>query len=83
MSMNTLPHVDSAVEVPPLPSLFDGATSEPVPEDLHKRHSSTHLAESHSSATIDEHLQVFDSPLEEHDFVSTILETSGETEVLG
>jgi len=78
MSMNTLPHVDSAVEVPPLPSLFDGAT-EPVAEDLHKRHSVTHLVESHSSATIDEHLQVFDSPLEEHDFVSTILENTGES----
>ena len=78
MSMNTLPHVDSAVEVPPLPSLFDGAT-EPVSDDLNKRQSSTHLAESHSSATIDEHLQVFDSPLEEHDFVSTILENTGES----
>jgi hypothetical protein len=78
MSMNTLPHVDSAVEVPPLPSLFDGAT-EPVADELHKRHSAAHLVESHSSATIDEHLQVFDSPLEEHDFVSTILENTGES----
>ena len=76
MSMNTLPRVDSNVDVvvPPLPSLFDGATDgvEPAKKPVN------HLVESVSQATIDEHLQVFDTPLEEHDFVSTILEEENE-----
>jgi len=78
MSLNTLPRVDSSVDVvvPPLPSLFDGATETEVPS---KKIGANQLTESTSSATIDEHLQVFDTPLEEHDFVSTILENTGES----
>ena len=78
MSLNTLPRVDSSVDVvvPPLPSLFDGSTET---EDATKKISGNRLAESTSTATIDEHLQVFDTPLEEHDFVSTILENTGES----
>jgi hypothetical protein len=78
MSMNTLPRIDSAVDVvvPPLPSLFDGAQEEDVPT---KKLSMHHMAQSTSTATIDEHLHVFDTPLEEHDFVSTILENTGES----
>ena len=78
MSLNTLPRIDSAVDVvvPPLPSLFDGASEA---EDQNKKLASSTLVESVSTATIDEHLQVFDSPLEEHDFVSTILENTGES----
>jgi hypothetical protein len=77
MSLNTLPRVDSAddVVVPPLPSLFDGATEAEEPS---KRMGILHMIESVSTATIDEHLQVFDTPLEEHDFVSTILEDTGD-----
>jgi SHAQKYF class myb-like DNA-binding protein len=81
MSLNTLPRVDSAddVVVPPLPSLFDGATEAEEPS---KRHGILHMIESVSTATIDEHLHVFDTPLEEHDFVSTILEDTGDHECL-
>lgn len=77
MSTNTLPRVDSSVDVvvPPLPSLFDGP---PEAEDATK--TSVHqLTTSASSGTIDEHLEVFDTPLEEHDFVSSMLETTGES----
>jgi hypothetical protein len=78
MSMNTLPRIDSAVEVvvPPLPSLFDGATE---PEEPTKKFSDNQLAASASAATIDEDLQVFENPLEEHDFVSSMLENTGES----
>lgn len=77
MSMNTLPRVDSAADVvvPPLPSLFDGAQEE---DESTKKLGMHHMTESTSSATIDE-LHVFDTPLEEHDFVSTILENTGES----
>lgn len=75
MSLNTLQDVD--VVVPPLPSLFDT----PVESDemTSKKIDGGQLVTSTSSATIDEHLQVFDTPLEEHDFVSTILEETGES----
>eukprot|EP00980_Cylindrotheca_fusiformis_P012376 scaffold3036_cov117-Cylindrotheca_fusiformis.AAC.15 len=76
MSLNTLTQVDSAVDVvvPPLPSLFDGTAETEV-----KKNHGSELRTSTSAATIDEHLQVFDTPLEEHDFVSTILEHTGES----
>ena len=78
MSLNTLPRVDSAVDVvvPPLPSLFEGAVDAEEPS---KKLTLDQLAESSSAAAIEEHLQVFDTPLEEHDFVSTILENTGES----
>ena len=77
-SLNTLPRVDSSVDVvvPPLPSLFDGSSEADEPN---KKLSLNHLTESVSTATIDDHLHVFDTPLEEHDFVSTILENTGES----
>jgi hypothetical protein len=73
-SMNSLPRIDSTTEavVPPLPSLFDGAT-ESGPSDEHiKKYSLLNCAP--SMTNLDEHLQVFDTPIEEHDFVSTILD---------
>lgn len=80
-SVTTLPHVDSNVDsiVPSLPDLFDG-----VHESSGSFHhltkgvisSSNMLQPSQSIASIGVHLQVFDSPMEEHDFVSTILENS-------
>jgi hypothetical protein len=73
MSMNTLPRVDSSagIVVPPLPSLFDGA---PEAEEPARKLSSHHLAPSSSTNTIEDHLQVFDNHLEEHDFVSSMLD---------
>jgi hypothetical protein len=81
MSLNTLPRVDSAVDVvvPPLPSLFDGDGATETEEQPSKKDDGSELATSDSTATIDEHLQVFDTPLEEDDFVSTILENTDES----
>lgn len=84
-SVNTLPRVDSNVEavVPPLPSLF-GGTPQPSTDDFVQQQkalmgppSSTQLLE--ASGIEEEALQVFDTPMEEHDFVSTILESASET----
>jgi hypothetical protein len=80
-SVSTLPHMDSSV-VPPLPSLFDGAPS--CQSLQHLEHaisslSSTKLNASTSAIGMDEHLQVFDTPMEEDDFVSTILENTNES----
>lgn len=80
-SVTTLPRVDSNVGavVPPLPSLFDGADPNktddssrrlPPPEmDLQVNISPG------ASGMNDEHLHVFENPVEEQEFVSTILET--------
>lgn len=79
MSMNTLPRVDSTtgVVVPELPSLFDGA---PDSDDVSRRLSVHRLAPCTSSATIDEHLQVFENHDDlEHDFVSSMLDNTGES----
>lgn len=78
LSTNTLPRVDSSVDVvvPPLPSLFDGA---PDADEATRKIAEQQLVTSTSTNTIDEHLQVFDTPLEEHDFVSSMLETVGES----
>jgi hypothetical protein len=75
LSMNTLPRIDSGAEVvvPPLPSLFgDGiadtgdASDEPSSELI--------LQNLKFVSNLDDHLQVFDTPIDEHDFVSTILD---------
>jgi hypothetical protein len=68
-SMNSLPRIDSTSDavVHPLPSLFDESTDEP-------REKLSGLSSSHSMTNLDEHLQVFDTSIEEHDFVSTILD---------
>lgn len=81
-SVSTLPHVDSNVEsvVPPLPSLFDGTTpSEPLKKLSAATLSTTQLAASTSAANMEAHMEVFDTPMEEHDFVSTILENNNES----
>ena len=75
MSLNTLQDVD--VVVPPLPFLFETAAE---PDELsNKKAERGEMTTSESSTTIDEHLQVFDTPLEEHDFVSTLLDETGES----
>lgn len=81
MSVSALPNVDdNNVDsvVPPLPSLFDGSTDE-IAESMKKTSSGGHLDKTMSHHSIDDHLQVFDSPMEEHDFVSTILEDASES----
>mmetsp|Transcript_30246 Transcript_30246/g.87167 ORF Transcript_30246/g.87167 Transcript_30246/m.87167 type:complete len:480 (+) Transcript_30246:95-1534(+) len=87
LSMNTLPRVDShaGVEVPPLPSLFEGSSNDVDEEvevdDVPAAKLSQHqLAPSTSSNTIDEHLKVFENQHDlEHDFVSSMLENAGES----
>jgi hypothetical protein len=73
-SMNSLPRIDSSTEanVPPLPSLFDGTTDSSHIDEPHKRVGLLHP--SPSVPNLDDHLQVFDNHIEEHDFVSTILD---------
>lgn len=74
MSMSTLPRLDSEVVVPPLPSLFEGVTGTVDDPSGSKNKLSLHLNSSPSVTNLDEHL--FSSPIEEHDFVSTILDES-------
>lgn len=75
LSVVSLPCVGSNMDtvVPPLPSLFGGpgdgcdqSSKDDLVGGLHTSPSETDMA----------HLQVFDTPMEEHDFVSTILEES-------
>ncbi len=77
MSMNTLPRIDSGAEVnvPPLPSLFDGVTDSSDDPTGGKNKLSLHMSSVPSVSNLDEHL--FSSPIEEHDFVSSMLEESG------
>ena len=82
MSVSALPSVDTNnvdSVIPPLPSLFDGSTDD-IAESMKKvqpgSESATGLEKTVSSSSIDQHLQVFDTPMEEHDFVSTILENA-------
>jgi len=77
MSMNTLPRIDSGAEVvvPPLPSLFDGVTDTGDDPAGGKNKLALHLNSAPSVTNLDEHL--FSSPIEEHDFVSTILDETG------
>jgi hypothetical protein len=89
-SVATLPHVDSNVGsvVPPLPSLFDGGERK-KPDEPHQLGSSASDIQQLGTSASDiqlkvspsatalhgDHLQVFENPLEEQEFVSTILET--------
>jgi len=77
MSMNTLPRIDSGAEVnvPPLPSLFDGVTDNGEDPTGGKNKLTLHMSSVPSVTNLDEHL--FSSPIEEHDFVSTILDEAG------
>ena len=81
-SMNTLPRVDSNADsmVPSLPDLFGGHESSSSFQLLTKKalSSSNLLLASVCGSRMDEHLQVFDTPMEERDFVSTLLECSNE-----
>jgi hypothetical protein len=81
-SVCTLPHVDSNVEsvVPPLPALFDGGDvdQKKQPDILSSEH--LDLKESPDDEPVmDEDLQVFENPMEEHEFMSTILESNNES----
>jgi len=77
MSMNTLPRIDSGAEVnvPPLPSLFGGVTDNGDDPIGSKSKLALHISSVPSVTNLDEHL--FSSPIEEHDFVSTILDETG------
>lgn len=80
-SATSLPRVDSNVGavVPPLPSLFDGADpnkADDVSRALPPAEMDIQVNISPgTSALNDEHLHVFENPVEEQEFVSTILET--------
>jgi len=74
-SLDTLQH-GAESNIPPLPSLFDGA-EEPLSKKQ-KLMSSSELSAAHADA-IDEHLNVFDTPMDEHAFVSALLENNGES----
>lgn len=82
-SVNTLPRVESNMEsiVPSLPSLFNTSTDNlQLPKSTSTASSTTNLKHSPSGTSILEaHLQVFDTPMEEHDFVTTILENATES----
>ena len=71
--MTSLPNVDENAEsvVPPLPSIFDGAPGEESKEAL-KADVDQVLPNTVEGHEIDE--QLFESAMDEHDFVSTILE---------
>lgn len=73
-SVSTLPDVDGNVEsvVPPLPSLFDGSPTVKK-DDLMPSRSESSLKP--SGPEIDDHLEVFENPMEEQDFMATILDS--------
>jgi hypothetical protein len=76
-SFSTLPRVDSNVDsvVPALPPLFAGTSEEGIDgPDLLKSSSLGDLKMSTSTNSLDAHMHVFESQMEESDFVSTILE---------
>jgi hypothetical protein len=80
-SVTTLPRVDSNIDsiVPSLPDLFDGThDSTHSFQRFTKSVTSTSLLRpSQSVSSMGAHLQVLmDSPMEEHDFVATILESN-------
>jgi hypothetical protein len=77
-SVATLPHVESVGVVPPLPSLFGDTTSDL--KELDQAPVSS-LRMSISASSMDDHLHVFENPMEENDFVATILENSNESTV--
>lgn len=79
-----LPEVEGVENVDQqLPSIFDGApeSSEHLPEEKHIPHteSTLHLGDAASNPPIDEPL--FDTQMEEHDFVSTILENESSADL--
>ena len=81
-SVTSLPNVDENAEsvVPPLPSIFDGAPGDEIkeaskdPAGLNPDDLETVLPTSVDDGVPMDDDQLFDSAIEEHDFVSTILE---------
>ena len=79
-----LPEVEGAENVDQqLPSIFDGApeSSDHLHEEKRIPHaeSAVNLGEAANHASIDE--PIFDTPMEEHDFVSTILENESSADL--
>mmetsp|Transcript_1091 Transcript_1091/g.2729 ORF Transcript_1091/g.2729 Transcript_1091/m.2729 type:complete len:568 (+) Transcript_1091:68-1771(+) len=64
--------------VPPLPSLFENS-SDATSKKPDKASSAQLSDTAEVSGDIDEHLNVFDTPMEEHAFVSALLENNGES----
>jgi hypothetical protein len=83
-SVSTLPHVDSNMEtmVPTLPSLFDSEVAESGLLNIGPSTSDFKTLQPSASGVLDAHLQVFESAMEEHAFVSTILEDDNHNEDL-
>eukprot|EP00538_Stauroneis_constricta_P011414 CAMPEP_0119548648 /NCGR_PEP_ID=MMETSP1352-20130426/2507_1 /TAXON_ID=265584 /ORGANISM="Stauroneis constricta, Strain CCMP1120" /LENGTH=659 /DNA_ID=CAMNT_0007593969 /DNA_START=78 /DNA_END=2057 /DNA_ORIENTATION=+ len=79
LELNALEGVDANgdVVVPPLPSLFEDGDGDD--DSDFSGADKLGLPTSASATSIDEHLQVFDTPLEEQDFVSTLLDNNGES----
>jgi hypothetical protein len=73
-SMNSLPRIDSTAQavVPPLPSLFGSVVDHSHADEHNRKVDFLHSCP--SVPNLDDHLQVFDTPIEEHDFMSTILD---------
>lgn len=73
MSTNTLPRMDSGAEVnvPPLPSLFDGGIPDINDSSLMKNRSIVLSSAPSVANLVDD--QLFSSPIEESDFVSCIM----------
>lgn len=80
-SVSSLPHVDSNIEsvVPPLPALFEGSPDVTGEEPVTGRKDKTLAAGGGVSLHFSPSLEVFDSPMEEQEFVSTLLETTAES----
>jgi len=74
-SLGTLQSGDSGI--PPLPNLFEVSENEPLSKKQ-RLMSSSQLTEAEADV-IDEHLNVFDTPMDEHAFVSALLENNGES----
>jgi hypothetical protein len=83
-SVSTLPHVDSNMEtmVPTLPSLFDSEVGESGLLNIGPSTNDFKTLQPSASGILDAHLQVFESAMEEHAFVSTILEDDNHNEDL-
>lgn len=75
-SVSNLPHVDSNMEtmIPKLPSLFENESTDNLLLSNVGPSSGDLKALPMGVSMLDAHLQVFDTPMEEHAFVSTILE---------
>lgn len=83
-SLNNLPRIDSGVEVkiPPLPPVFHGLTDNGDDPTGSKNKMLLHMSSAPSVTNlVDEHL--FSSAIDEHEFVSTILEDGSSMSLAG